>query len=287
MSIGNDKLLRKEIGIWSLAFFIVTLFSLSVYSTEWVRMKFLEYYFNNKYYDMAIDSGIKIIRKGTILGKLDNESMNRICLKLDDLMAILVERQIAFAKNQWNQFRTFFAYDKTNLGGIDSLFDKIRFFLGTKLLNEFPAWKRYLEYCESRKPYIALIGFSDNDLNPAHGILTNFNYTGGFALDYNFRSIGANLLSRKPVVAIRLRRWNQETRVKPENLSIWISDDNKVFRRYIGQITFSNEARAMTLDHLLIVCQFIKIHCDFRDEKSTFAENFRNILSIYGPPFIQ
>ena len=247
----------------------------------------MEYYFSNKYYDTAIDSGIKIIRKGTILGELDNESLNRICVKWHDPLAVLVERQIAFAKNQWNEFRTFFAYDRTTFGGIDTLFDKIRFSLGAKILNEFPAWKRYVEYCESRKPYITRMGFSANDLNPADGALTNFDYTGGFALDYNFRSIGANLSSRKPIVAIRLRRWNQETRIKPENLSIWISNDNKVFRKYSGRITFANESQAMTLDHLLIVCQFIKIHCDFKDAKFTFAENFSNILSIYGPPFIQ
>jgi hypothetical protein len=247
----------------------------------------MEYYFNNKYYDMAVEKGRKIVRKRTILRTFGCESTNKLYIKWDSLMTAIVERQIAFATNQWNEHRTFFAYDNNLFGGIDTLFDNLRFSFGSELINEFSAWKRYKEYCETRKPYTTHIGFLDNDLDPAHGILTNFNYVGGFALDANFRSIGANLVCKKSVIAMRLRRWNQETRVKPKNLSIWISDDNKTFRRYAGQIRFSEEPRAITLDHLDIIGQFIKIHCDFRDNEFTFAEKLNNVLSIYGPPFIQ
>jgi hypothetical protein len=269
------------ISNWSLLF-IVTVFCLSVYSSEWVR----EYYLNNDDHDLALEKGIKSIRKETILGKSNNESMNRTYVNLDDHLAVIVERQIAFAKNQWNEFRNFFAYENI-LGGIDTLFDKIRFIIGNHLVDGFHSWKNYNNFCSSKMPYFSKFGFLDNDLSPALGTLDNFNYSGGFALDCRLRSIGANLGNKKPVVAIRLRRWNQETRVKPENLSIWISDDNKVFRKYSGKITFSNQSRAMTLDHLDIVGQFIKIHCDYKDDKFTFAENFNNVLEVYGPPFFQ
>jgi len=213
--------------------------------------------------------------------------MDRICVNWDDRMAVLVERQTALAKNQWDEFRTFFAYDKNNFGGLDTLFDKLRFSIGTKLLDEFRAWKQFTEYCESRKPYTTRMGYSDNDLDPAQGVLSNFNYKGSIALDYNLRSVGTDLESIKPIVAIRLRRTTEETRVKPENLSLWISNDNKLYRRYSGKITFSNESRAITLDHLDIIGQFIKIHCDFQNDKYTFVEDFNKIVDIYGPPRFQ
>lgn len=250
-------------------------------------MNFMEHYFHNKYYDMAIDRGIQIIRKRAILRKSSNESMNRICEKWDNLMEVLVERHITFAKNQWNEFRTFFVYDEINFGGIETLFIRIRFIIGDYLVDAFHSWKNFNKFCNAKKPYVLQLGYIDNDLNPALGKLTNFNYSGGIALDYNLRSIGANLGSIKPIVAIRLRNIREETRVKPENLSLWISNDNKLYCKYSGKITFSNESRAMTLDHLDIVGQFLKIHCDYKDVKYTFEENFNNFLNIYGPPLFQ
>lgn len=281
---------RRQIGTLSLSF-LVTVFSLHIYSTDWVQLQLIEYSFNNKWYDKAIHRKIAFIRKESVFGRYRFEFGNTINTDWDDLIAAIVDKQISFLGNQWNEYRIFFAYDKTNysydknhFGGIDTLFEKIRFFLGPKLVNSFPAWKRYFEYCESRKPYIAHIGFSDNDLDPAQGVLTNFNYTGGFPLDRNSRSIGADLGGRKPVVAISLRSWNLETRVKPENITIWISDNNKTFQKYTGQITFSRGFRTMTLDHLDIVSQFIKLHCNYEDDKYTFTEDLNNMLQIYGPP---
>jgi hypothetical protein len=244
----------------------------------------MEYYFNKENYVMAIEMGMKILRKRSILRQLDKESTKRICVKLDNPMTALVEKEIVAANREWNAFKTFFFINRSNPGGIDSIFERVRFFLGQNFLEELNSWKHYNEFVQNRKPYIAQTGYLENDFNPPDGLLDNFNYLGGFALDSRLRSIGINLGSKKPVAAIRLRRGTKETRVKPENLSLWISDDNKLYRRYTAKITFSNEARAMTLDHLDIVCQFLKIHCTFNDDKYTFAENFKTMLEIYGPP---
>jgi len=154
MSSCNLKLLRKIIANWSLAF-TVTLLSLSIYSTEWVRMNFMEYYFKNEYYGMAIDKGMEIIRKEAILRKFGNESANKVSRKWDDRMAVIVERQATLSKNQWKESRTFFAFDKINIDEIDTLFDKIRFIIGNNLVDEFHSWENYNKYFNSKK-------------NPAH-----------------------------------------------------------------------------------------------------------------------
>ena len=261
---------------------------LTIYSSKGVRQRLLKYYLTNDNYSMAVDLQLKLTRKNLILGDFNTEPNTVFSGELDYLMEEIVERYISYEKKQWDESKTFFIFDGLRyFQEIDTLFDRIRIIIGKNLVDEFHSWTKFHEFYNSKKPYAPRLGFLDNDLNPAFGTLDNFSYSGGFALDYRLRSIGANLASKKPVVAIRLRRWNQETRVKPENLSIWISDDNKIFRRYSGRITFSNESRAMTLDHLDIVGQFIKVHCDYRDEKFTFAENFNNLLEIYGPPLVQ
>jgi hypothetical protein len=261
-SRGKRQALNIKFGIivcnWGLPF-IVILFSFFIYSTQSFRLKLLDYHLYLGYYDMAVDGLIRMTRKGIVLS---NESKIRICANGEDRTAVLVEEQTTFARKQWNESRTFFAYDENNFGKLFAVFDKIR----------------------SIEPYNIRLGFIDNDLNPAHGVLSNFDYIGGIALDYNLRSIGADLKIVKPIVAMRLLKTTKETRVKPENLSLWISNDNRLYRRYSGRISYFTESKAMTLDHLDIVGQFVKIHCDINDDKYTFGVPFNNILNIYGPP---
>jgi hypothetical protein len=261
---------------------------LTFYSSKWVQQRLLTYYLTNDNYSIAVELRLKLTRKNIVLGDFNTESNTVFFREIDFLMEEIVERYISYEKKHWDESKTFFIFDGLRyFQEIDTLFDRSRIIIGNHLVDEFYSLTKFHEYYNSKKPYPTQLGFLDNDFNPALGILENFNYSGGFALDCRLRSIGANLASKKPVVAIRLRRWNKETRVKPENLSIWISDDNKVFRKYSGKITFSNESRAMTIDHLDIVGQFIKIHCDYKDERFTFAEYFNNILEIYGPPLVQ
>jgi hypothetical protein len=105
------------------------------------------------------------------------------------------------------------------------------------------------------------------------------------ALDRNLRSIGVNFGSKRPVVGIRLRRSPRSIRVKPENLSLWISDNNQVYNQYTGRMSFSNETQALILDHLDFSCQYWKIHCDFKDYKYTFSwMDIETMIETYGPP---
>jgi hypothetical protein len=44
------------------------------------------------------------------------------------------------------------------------------------------------------------------------------------------------------------------------------------------------EPKPLLLDHPDFSCQYLKIHCDFKGDKYTFAEDFESIIKIYGPP---
>jgi hypothetical protein len=145
------------------------------------------------------------------------------------------------------------------------------------------AIQKYNRLISAVVPYSAETGVVHNDINLECGSVI-FGDTGGVALDYNANSIGANLGCRKSVITIRLRNRAEKTRVRPENLSLWISDNNKLYRRYGGKIKFSKEIKAITLDHLDFTCQYLKIHCDLNDARFTFSEDCKNILEIYGPP---
>jgi hypothetical protein len=261
---------------------IVILSGLELYSTEWARLKLMQYYLNRKDFAMATETGTKIIRKRSFSREYDRGSLKRICQQWDNVMTPLVEKEIAAVHKSWNSSRGLFVLNRSIFVEIPSKFERIRIYLAPGLLEELNAWKRYHRFLQNTK-YTIDVGFVDNDVKPETGQLI-FSNSGGFALDYNFRSIGANLGNKKRVLGIRLRRWAEETRVRSENLSLWISEDNKLYSRYVGRVTFSNEKKATLLDHLDFTCQYLKVHCDFKDDKYTLAENYKDILEIYGPP---
>jgi hypothetical protein len=193
-----------------------------------------------------------------------------------------IEGMTGGIQKDWINLRSFFIVRQSILDEIIPRIDRIQSILGPDLLRELNGFSRWNRLISTIAPYSAERAFLENDFNPESGFLS-FGYSGGVALDYNLRSIGANLGNKKLIVAICLRRWADQTRVKPENLSLWTSDDNRVYSRYIGQITFSNKARAMFLDHLDITCQYLKVHCDFKDDKYTYAEDLKSLIEVHGP----
>jgi hypothetical protein len=269
---------RKGIYILVLICALIIL-GLELSSTEKVRFKLMEYYFNRKNNKLAVEIGMKIVRKRSLTGPVDSEFKKAMGVKWRNAMTLLIEKEVTLVQEEWNSYRTFFNINSE----ITSRFERIRTFLAPSLPEGLNIARRYYKLVASMNPYSFEVGFLENDVNPEFGAL-GFNCSGGVALDCNLRSIGGNLGIKKSVAAIRLQRGVDETRVRPENLSVWISDDNKVYRRYTGSVSFSNETRATLLDHLDFSCQFLKIHCDFKDDKYTLAEDFKRILEIYGPP---
>lgn len=266
--------------------FIVTLCSLSLYSTDWLRLKVVHYHCDKENYAMATDIEMKIIRKKTLSSHFDRNAIIRIFEKSDKPFYLFIEKELSIAQKEWYNSMTFFrAYRNlvNEMGVITSRFEKYRVILGPTLIESLNSWKLYNNYFKNIK-YSIEAGYLDNDTNPETSPLINFGYSGGFALDCNLRSIGAKLGSKKQIVAIRLRTWGEKTRIKPENLSLWISDDNKLYQRYTGKITFSSEIHAITLDHLNFTCKYLKIHCNLENDKYTFAEDFKKIIETYGPP---
>lgn len=199
-------------------------------------------------------------------------------------MTLLIKRELAIGRKEWDNSRSFFGINQIHLMGLVLRFERIRALVGPGWIEDMNAWKILKNFISIMMPYSIDPGFKDNDTDIERGSL-NFNCgEGGIALDYNLRSIGANLRYKKPVIAIRLNHLLRGTRVTPENLSLWISDDNKLYRRYDGKARFSKETNTIIIDQLDFTCQYLKIHCDFNDESFTFSEDCKKILEVYGPP---
>ncbi len=262
---------------------IVLISGLELYSTEWARLKLIQYYLDRKNYEIAEEIGMKVIRKRSLAGPLTRKIVEKIGVKWDNAMTLFIEKEVTLAQDEWNSSRSFFAIKRTLLDKLDFRYKTFQALFQPTLLKELNSYKRFNKLVSNLMPYSVETGYLENDIIPELGALS-FNCSGGVALDYNLRSIGANLGVKKSVAAIRLRRSAEETRVAPENLSLWISDDNKRYSRYTGKIIFTNGNRSITLDTLNISCQYVKIHCNFKDDKFTLAEDFKSILEIYGPP---
>ena len=257
------------------------LLALMFYSSEWGRLALIQHYLNKKDYMSAEELCTKIIRKRKVSGKFDREFKEKIFELWKTSMKEFMEQQMVAAKKEWNSSRSCLAINRILFSKINPKFKKI-IILEPALLEDLNAWMRNNNSISSIMPYSIETGMAENDVNPESGPL-RLNCSGGFALDYKLRSIGANLGIKKPVAAVRLRHEEMETRVKPENLSLWISDDNEIYRQYTGRVTFSNEIQAMFFDHLNFSCKYLKIHCDIKDDKYTFAEDFKKIIETYGP----
>lgn len=267
--------------------FLLTLFGLTLFSSEWIRLKVMEYFSINDNFFMATDMGIKILRKRTILRELNSKTETKFINRLDSSFASFLEENTDLLNKEWNASKVFVGFSRDNLNRINSLYDKMSYFRDPNILEEFISVKHYNLFVQSQKPYIAQTGYLENDLDPFIGRLSNFGYSGGFAIDYRLRSIGANLGSKKPVIAIRLRSGIEKTRVRPENLSLWTSNDNRLYLKHTGNILFFYDSQGITLNLLEITTQYLKIHCNWKDDKYTFANNLNSILSIYGPPYFQ
>ncbi len=127
------------------------------------------------------------------------------------------------------------------------------------------------------------VGYVEGDYYPEKGSI-GFTGGGGIALDYNNRSIGADLEEAKNIVALRLNSWTDKYRIVSSNLSLWLSNDNKIFFKYPGNLNIYFNAKSILIDELDINSRYIKINCNLRDKNYTFAEDFKSILTIFAPP---
>ncbi len=278
----DDKLPQARLSIVFLVCALLLSF-LTLYSMEWVRLRIMDYCLSKSNYEKAEEIGAKIVRKRALKGPLGRKFIETTGAKYANALRLLIEKERARARKEWNSSRLFFTIDRTTLEGLALRCQRFQALLQSTPLAELNGWGNCNKLDSSPVPYSVETGYLENDVTQESGVIS-FGTKGGFALDYNFRSIGVDLGSKKPVAAIRLRHYADETRVKPENLSLWISDDNKLFRRYTEKIVFSREAHAILLDNLDFSSRYFKIHCDFKDDRYTFAEDFKNILEVYGPP---
>jgi hypothetical protein len=280
--VYNFTIFRIKFNLLS-SIILVILFSLIPPSSGIFRLKSMEQFSANNNFYMTTVMGLKILRKGMILSESPDETQVNFLNKLDNSFASFLERNMVLFYKEWSASKIFLGFSQKDLNRINSLYDEMKHYRNPDILEGLPVAKHYNLFIQSQKPYIAQTGCLENDVDPSIGRL-NFDYSGEFALDYHLRSIGATLGSKKTVVKINLRSGDGKTRIRPINLSLWISNDNILYLKHNEYIVFSNDSQGITLYLPKITTQYLKVHCDFEDDNYTFVNNFKNILNIYGPP---
>ena len=78
---------------------------------------------------------------------------------------------------------------------------------------------------------------------------------------------------------------SEPTRIKKGNLQLWVSNDNKEYSTYSGELTFTEKVegtnRVIILSDLDIYYKYLLITTSFRNGKGTFSNKLSNLIEIY------
>jgi hypothetical protein len=126
-------------------------------------------------------------------------------------------------------------------------------------------------------------GYIEGDYHPEFGAI-NFSVSGGVAFDTNGRSIGIDLGRPQDISALRLSGWAEKNRIRSDQLSIWLSDDNRSFSKYSVYFTSYIDNHSIFIDKVKIKHRYIKINCNLMAGSYTFSGDLMNIMDVFGPP---
>ena len=190
-----------------------------------------------------------------------------------------LQKDMQLLENKWNSSGSYNDFEG-NLFDLENRIAPLRLYLlprnktHEQILNAYKA-------LTAEDSFTYKVGYVAGDYDPGKGPF-NFSATGGFALDKNNHSLGADLGEAKRVVALRLNSQDEKYRIKPENLSLWYSNDNKIFYKYWGGLKIYLEIKSIFIDQIVLNHRYLKINCNLNDNNYTFAENFNTMLKIYG-----
>jgi Bacterial surface proteins containing Ig-like domains len=122
-----------------------------------------------------------------------------------------------------------------------------------------------------------LSGCCNSDTSPTSGALYNFGVAGGAALDYQSRSVGVDMGISRSVAKIEIWDSDTSTRIKREDYSILISEDNTSYTQ-TNYWTFTSSVIDNRTVHTFyftkgVLARYIKINTDLNDVDYTFVLN--------------
>jgi hypothetical protein len=131
---------------------------------------------------------------------------------------------------------------------------------------------------------LPVIGYLGNDIDPAAGNLASFGTRGGFALDYQYRSIGADMFAPTEVTGVQLVDDDVLTadgnRIRPDDLRVWVSDTNAGDWRALEDWIAVKEGPVITITGPAVTTRYIKVSQPYGDTAFTFGNDVQHLLRI-------
>jgi len=98
----------------------------------------------------------------------------------------------------------------------------------------------------------------------------------------------ARYLNRRKIACIKLvSAKRKKSRITKENLTLLVSDDNKHYRKYQGEYTFTenleSNKRVITINGLDIKEKFVVLTTPFKDGEETLVNSLSELIKIYDP----
>lgn len=128
------------------------------------------------------------------------------------------------------------------------------------------------------------IGFLANDSDPATGRISNFGLHQVLAMDYQRRSIGADLFDVTEISGIQVVDNNligtAGNRVQPQDLRIWTSDTNLGDWQELTGWTGTKDGAAITVSGAAVSTRYVKVSHSFSDNAFTFANDQQRLLRV-------
>lgn len=119
----------------------------------------------------------------------------------------------------------------------------------------------------------AVVGYLDNDVSPATGIVTTWDSAALVALGENHRSVALDFGAPQRVHTIRLRDSDDASRTGAADLTVWHSDDNVSYTQATGW-TLASQVLDGRLVHTLrgpaFTARYVKVASALADPSPTF-----------------
>jgi hypothetical protein len=193
-----------------------------------------------------------------------------------------LDTKLMSLKTKWNNSNSFKDYE-VNRSELLNIIAPLIPYLCPQNENQKELLRSY-KALTSYSRYTYKVGYVEGDYYPEKGPI-DFSGVGGFALDAHNRSVGVDLVEAKKVSALRLSTYTNKYRIRSANLSLWYSNDNRTFFKYQGKLISYFNPKSILIDEIDIVSRYLKVNCNFKDANYTFADDLKNILIIYAPPF--
>lgn len=111
-----------------------------------------------------------------------------------------------------------------------------------------------------RTALAATVGFTERDLDPRRSSLGQFGFGSGFALDFNYRSIGAAFATSTRITGIELVSSYASNDLTSRELSLYQSEDNQNWTK-VSSARVINLGNAIGFTGFDVTCRFLKVHC--------------------------